>query len=160
MRPKKLPFFRTKKLTLGKCSNFFVFKDFFITISVQSDLHVLLKRTNLASIKSRRVHGGYLTTRRMTKISGRSWSGKVINNLEMFDRQMTGVGEMGTSVWGTRLELIDSEFVSFREIWLLRSECSRHLSSSSFFFCELEVAALLIILSCYGVNSSGKRGKS
>ena len=31
----------------------------------------------------------------------------------MFDRQMTGVGEMGTSVCGTRLELIDSEFVRF-----------------------------------------------
>ena len=36
------------------------------------------------------------------------------NNLKMFDRQMTGVGEMGTSVCGTRLELIDSEFVRFR----------------------------------------------
>ena len=46
----KVKFFRTaKKRTLGKCSNFFVFKDFFIKNSVQSDL--LLKRTNLESLK-------------------------------------------------------------------------------------------------------------
>ena len=51
----QVTFFLKKKLTLGKCSNFFVFKDFLIKISVQSDL--LLKRTNLESIKSRRVQG-------------------------------------------------------------------------------------------------------
>ena len=95
-------FFREKKRTLRKCSNFFVLKYFFIKISVESDL--LLKRTNLESIKSKRVHGE--GTHRMTKISGRS-CGKS-NNLEMLDRQMTGDGCL--SLWSDRVDPVWNKY--------------------------------------------------